>query len=190
MLNKYAFFVSANPEKLRDVKDVVGSWKHIRIEYYAHSIQEIQTTDLIKVLEHKVIRAFEEVRQPVIVDHTCLGLSMLRGFPGTQSSSFWHYLGTHVCELVAMTGDDAAEVTVGLAYTNGEAITNIVTKVKGTITTKPRGPREFDWDRIFIPAGESRTYAEMTLAEKNARSPRAQAFEQLARRLRKDGVWK
>ena len=47
----------------------------------------------------------------------------------------------------------------------------------------PRGANGFGWDVIFVPEGESRTFAEMSAEEKNARSHRAKAFADLLRRL-------
>ena len=47
-----------------------------------------------------------------------------------------------------------------------------------------RGASGFGWDVVFIPEwGGGRTYAEMPPGEKNARSHRALAFQELAHRL-------
>jgi XTP/dITP diphosphohydrolase len=49
-------------------------------------------------------------------------------------------------------------------------------QVDGTITLPPRGDGGFGYDPIFIPAGEARTYAQMTSAEKHRTSHRARAL--------------
>ena len=51
--------------------------------------------------------------------------------------------------------------------------------VKGEISTEKRGTDGFGYDPIFIPEGQSKTFAEMTLEEKNQQSHRARAFEKL-----------
>ena len=51
--------------------------------------------------------------------------------------------------------------------------------VKGEICTEKRGTDGFGYDPIFIPEGQSKTFAEMTLAEKNQQSHRARAFEKM-----------
>lgn len=51
--------------------------------------------------------------------------------------------------------------------------------MKGKITDKMRGTGGFGYDPIFIPEGETRTLAEMSIAEKNQMSHRAKAFEQI-----------
>ena len=51
--------------------------------------------------------------------------------------------------------------------------------VKGEICTEKRGTDGFGYDSIFIPEGQSKTFAEMTLTEKNQQSHRARAFEKM-----------
>lgn len=48
--------------------------------------------------------------------------------------------------------------------------------VQGEITLAPRGDAGFGYDPIFQPTGHSRTFAEMSIAEKNALSHRAEAM--------------
>jgi XTP/dITP diphosphohydrolase len=51
------------------------------------------------------------------------------------------------------------------------------------LSQEPRGSHGFGWDAIFIPEGDTRTFGEMTAAEKDARSHRRKAWEQLRARL-------
>lgn len=48
--------------------------------------------------------------------------------------------------------------------------------VEGRILESPRGLQGFGYDPLFVPAGHSKTYAELTLAEKNTISHRARAL--------------
>ena len=50
--------------------------------------------------------------------------------------------------------------------------------VKGGIV-EPRGKQGFGWDCVFLPDGHKKTFAEMTVEEKNAVSPRRLALEEL-----------
>lgn len=52
-------------------------------------------------------------------------------------------------------------------------------KAPGRLVWPPRGQDGHGYDPIFVPDGETRTYAEMTAAEKNRISHRADAFRQL-----------
>lgn len=51
--------------------------------------------------------------------------------------------------------------------------------VRGEMCTEKRGSDGFGYDPIFIPEGQTRTFAEMTLEEKNQQSHRARAFEKM-----------
>jgi XTP/dITP diphosphohydrolase len=51
--------------------------------------------------------------------------------------------------------------------------------VGGEIAAKPSGAGGFGYDPVFIPSGHSRTFAEMTLQEKNTMSHRAMAVKKL-----------
>jgi XTP/dITP diphosphohydrolase len=51
--------------------------------------------------------------------------------------------------------------------------------VNGTISIEKKGVDGFGYDPIFIPEGQTRTFAEMTLEEKNQQSHRARAFEKM-----------
>jgi XTP/dITP diphosphohydrolase len=50
---------------------------------------------------------------------------------------------------------------------------------KGSITASPKGDRGFGYDPVFVPEGSTRTFAEMSLEEKNNYSHRAKAIARL-----------
>ena len=52
-------------------------------------------------------------------------------------------------------------------------------RVDGTLVWPGRGENGFGYDPIFIPAGETRTYAQMSKAEKSALSHRRKALDLL-----------
>ena len=49
-------------------------------------------------------------------------------------------------------------------------------EIKGSISSVPKGSRDFQWDCIFIPEGEIETFAEMG-DKKNTISMRKIAFD-------------
>jgi XTP/dITP diphosphohydrolase len=56
--------------------------------------------------------------------------------------------------------------------------------VEGAITEEPRGNQGFGYDPLFVPKGYTRTYAEMSLEEKNILSHRARALEKAVDKLK------
>ncbi len=54
---------------------------------------------------------------------------------------------------------------------------------EGKIIDKPRGEKGFGYDPVFVPAGSDKTFAEMSIAEKNIFSHRRKAADQLVQFL-------
>ena len=52
-------------------------------------------------------------------------------------------------------------------------------KIKGVVSLKPRGKNGFGYDPIFIPENYNKTFAEMTITEKNKISHRKIAINKL-----------
>jgi XTP/dITP diphosphohydrolase len=60
--------------------------------------------------------------------------------------------------------------------------------LEGTITDHARGSHGFGYDPVFIPKGSSRTFAEMSEAEKNMISHRAKALHDLMAKVKSHGI--
>jgi len=52
--------------------------------------------------------------------------------------------------------------------------------INGTIASEPRGTNGFGYDPIFVPENSNKTFAEMSLAEKNLLAHRARAFKKFS----------
>ncbi len=77
--------------------------------------------------------------------------------------------GRYVCVLVAISPDGEEVVTRG--------------ELAGSFSLEPRGTEGFGYDPIFVPAGETRTVAELGDAWKAEHSHRARAARALAARV-------
>jgi XTP/dITP diphosphohydrolase len=85
-----------------------------------------------------------------------------------------------------MLGDEKnrkATAKVAAGFWDGEKLVQGLGEIKGIITTELRGETSFGWDSIFIPEGHNKTFAEMTMEEKNKISMRRLAFEDLRRKI-------
>jgi len=129
---------------------------------------------------------------PAIADDTGLEVDALGGAPGVHAA---RYAGPQ-----ARYADNVAKLLRELAGVPPEQRTARFRTVcvaawpdgceisadgalAGTITEAPRGTNGFGYDPVFVPAGETRTYAELTDEEKNAISHRARAARALIRIL-------
>jgi XTP/dITP diphosphohydrolase len=126
---------------------------------------------------------------PAVADDSGLTVEALNGMPGLLSA---RWAGRH--------GDDAANLDLVLAQTvdvpderrgaafvcaaaialPGGASEVVRGELTGTLLRARRGDGGFGYDPIFVPAGETRTTAEMDPAEKDAISHRGRALRALA----------
>ena len=67
---------------------------------------------------------------------------------------------------------------LSLAWPDGH-VESFEGRADGTLTWPPRGSVGFGYDPVFVPLGDTRSYAELDPAEKHARSHRAEAFGKL-----------
>jgi XTP/dITP diphosphohydrolase len=141
--------------------------------------------------ENALLKAREAVRYtglPAVADDSGLTVDALNGMPGVLSA---RWSGRH--------GDDAANTTLllgqladvpderrGGAFVCAAAIVTpdgaervLERSWRGQVVREPRGSNGFGYDPVFLPDGLERTAAELTAAEKDARSHRGQAFTAL-----------
>lgn len=122
---------------------------------------------------------------PAFADDSGLEVTALDGAPGIHSA---RYAGPDATDaekvtklLTALDGksDRSAQFVCVIAVAfNGEVLQTFRGEIKGTIADSPRGDNGFGYDPIFIPEGETRTFAELSDTEKNKISHRAQAVRQ------------
>jgi XTP/dITP diphosphohydrolase len=123
-----------------------------------------------------------------LADDSGLSVRALDGAPGIYSARWagpdkdFTLAMAHVEERVEESGrnDPFAWFTCALAvaWPNGPAVV-VEGRVDGSLSFPPRGALGFGYDPIFIPAGQPRTFGEMSAAAKDALSHRTRAFEKL-----------
>lgn len=172
------YLATNNPFKVDEVKAIAASFG-FDIDAFDCNIRELQTTDRKQLIRHKTVEAFTRLRCPVLVDHASLEIESLNGMPGTLTQLFWDNLQGRICDVVASLGNSRARAICTVGYCDGRKLYDDEGLVEGNISPKPIGTRSFQWDTIFIPHAETRTYAEMTIPEKNVISQRKLAFERL-----------
>jgi XTP/dITP diphosphohydrolase len=188
---------TANPDKANEIIAVLAdSGLDIELEARDPSIPE--TVESGSTLEEnarqKAIDVVTWTGQPVIADDTGLQVDALDGAPGVRSARFAGERATYddnvrlLLERLADV-DDARRTarfsTVAIArWPDGKEVAALGT-VEGRIAREPRGSHGFGYDPVFVPGdGDGRTFAEMSDAEKHARSHRGRAFRTLADGLR------
>jgi XTP/dITP diphosphohydrolase len=129
---------------------------------------------------------------PAIADDTGLEVDALAGAPGVHAARYAGPGATYadnVAKLLReLAGVPAAERTARFrtvciaAWPDGREL-HAEGVLEGVIGETPRGTNGFGYAPVFLPAGGTRTYAELGDAEKNAMSHRARAVRGLAEQL-------
>jgi XTP/dITP diphosphohydrolase len=176
-------FVSSNEHKISEAAQIFG--RHdMRVIGSPVKIEELQTTDTRKLVRDKVLKAFSQIGRPLFVEHTGLYLDYLGGLPGGLTQIFWDTLkADRFAELFGTTQTAKARTTI--AYCDGMKICEFEGEIEGQIVSTPRGPRDFQWDCVFQPYGQTSTFAEMG-DKKNEISMRRAALDKFAAHLGKE----
>lgn len=162
-------------------------------EWAAAVSPEETGTTLLENARIKVRAAVATTGLPAIADDTGLEVDALNGAPGVYSARFAGPDATYADNVAKMLRDlvgvpaerrTARFRTVCVcAWPDGrELVAEGV--LEGHLLSETRGTNGFGYDPLFVPAGETRTYAQMSDAEKNAISHRARAVKALAALLR------
>ena len=125
---------------------------------------------------------------PAVADDTGLFVTALNGAPGVFSSRYAGERASYrenVAKLLrAMSavpaGKRAAVFKTAVAFAASPKHLDVVTgECEGSIALSRVGPGGFGYDPVFIVSGTTRTFAEMTIVEKNVISHRGRALAAL-----------
>ena len=135
---------------------------------------------------------------PALADDLGLSVAALGGAPGVYTADWaeqapyeggpgrdWYMAMGKVEGKLAELGPAAPRdawfsCVLALAWPDGaEAVYE--GRVDGTLVWPPRGALGFGYDPVFVPNGDTRTFAEIDPAEKHAKSHRADAFAKLVK---------
>ncbi|NIF22368.1 MULTISPECIES: non-canonical purine NTP pyrophosphatase [Pantoea] len=176
-------FLSANEQKLDEVRTILGP-VGVDVVPVARRIEEIQTENELDLVRDKLTKAFAIIGRPVFVEHSGIYLDGLNGLPAGLTRIFWSRLNPErFAALVKGLDSQQATAKTVIGYCDGRKMYLFSGEVRGTIATEPAGSREFQWDCVFIPEGETQTFAEMG-ERKNQISMRRKALDRFAHFLK------
>ncbi|HIH25464.1 non-canonical purine NTP pyrophosphatase [Candidatus Woesearchaeota archaeon] len=172
------FFITGNENKLREARSIFPDIKGLNID-----LIEIQSIDSRKIIEHKLNEAKKHHSGSFIVEDTSLELISMKGLPGPLIKFFEKSIGLDgVYKLGEVFGNKAVAKCV-IGYFNDNDIKFFEGMIDGIIVS-PRGENGFGWDKIFVPDGYDKTFAEISSEEKDSISMRKLAFEKLKEHLK------
>lgn len=182
------FFVSKNADKRIEVSEIMlqGGYKIQPIDV---EIKEIQSPDILEIVDDKLLKAFQKIQRPLIVEHTGLIIHDFGDLPGGLTQIFGDSLGEiKFSEYFTKLGAVNATAETIIGFCDGKIKTTFSGTVNGKIVFPPRGVSSFQWDNVFQPKNNTKTYGQMSTAEKSQNSMRRIALEKLIDYLRKRGL--
>ena len=140
--------------------------------------------------------------QVCLADDSGLEVDALHGAPGVHSARYAGVTGDRTAadaanneKLLRELGDTPLDKRSGrfvcvmaLAQPDGEIIAESRGTFDGLVAFKPRGNNGFGYDPLLYLPDESRTAAELSPAEKNARSHRGDAARSMAAAIASIGI--
>ena len=180
-------FASNNLNKLREIEGLIPEGLELvslrDIKFYDEVEETGQTLEENSLIKATTVYNF--CKLATIADDTGLEVDALNGQPGVYSA---RYAGAHKSSsdnidklLTQLKGEEnrAAQFRTVFTLKTNDLTLQFEGIVSGSISTEVRGIDGFGYDPIFIPEGLSKTFAEMSLEEKNQRSHRARALKKV-----------
>jgi XTP/dITP diphosphohydrolase len=141
------------------------------------------------------IQAIERVWQEnILADDSGFEVESLGGKPGVWSARYAGVHGNHSANIAKVLSEMQTHLyrrgafrTVLVGRWKGKPF-QVEGRVEGRIARESIGWGGFGYDPIFIPDGNSRTFAEMSIDEKNLLSHRSIAFRNWISWVRKFGM--
>ena len=203
---------SLNADKLREFKALFSSYPEVKIIQAEGLLRNVEKLALVETFKTYAENAIAKARlanlgchYPTLADDSGLEVMGLDGRPGVESHRFaqpqsggFSFTKTQQNKanvdllLQQLQGQPAngrkARFVCTLALCLEGILITATGTLEGTIAEQPRGQNGFGYDPVFIPEGSTKTFAEMTDAEKNMISHRAKAVHQLMAQAKTRGI--
>ncbi|MCB9812893.1 MAG: RdgB/HAM1 family non-canonical purine NTP pyrophosphatase [Pseudomonadales bacterium] len=133
----------------------------------------------------------KQINLPCIADDSGVIIDGMNGLPGVHSNRWFNGTSDErnqevLNRLKNRTNRNARYITVACFYDpNTKKCVIFEGVLEGSIGTKIIGNTGFDYDRIFIPNGFDKTYAQLGENVKNSTSQRAKAFKKVKDYIKK-----
>ena len=185
-----------NAHKTMEIRDLVGDrYEVLDVTAFPQCpiIKETGTT----FLENSRLKA-EGISRVldgwVLADDSGLEVDALAGAPGVWSSSYGGEEGNHALNNARLMQDmqgledrRARFCCTMVLARGGREVVHFSGLVEGRLIDGLRGQEGFGYDPLFIPEGDHRTFAELSLEEKGRLSHRSRALSQVLSYLETQG---
>jgi XTP/dITP diphosphohydrolase len=191
---KVVYFATGNINKFNEARSIL-SQHGIAVGMLKLKGDEIQSESLKEIAQKSVQNAYRRSHLPIFVEDAGLFIDALNGFPGPYAAYVFKTVhNSGILKIMENIADRNSKFQSVIAYCDEQNPCEPLYfggEVKGEITLterKEQGNSGFGFDPIFRPVGSDKTFAEMTIAEKNSYSHRAMAICKFAQWYKKQFV--
>lgn len=189
---KKLVFATNNPHKLEEIRAILGS--KLEILSLADIGCDADIPETAETLEgNALIKAhyvYDNYKLDCFADDTGLEVDALHGLPGVHTARY-AYPDRHdpeanmvkLLEALRENNDRNARFRTVIALIEKGKEHLFEGVVEGVIAREKSGTQGFGYDPVFIPEGNSKTFAELVEDIKNTISHRARAVQKLAEYL-------
>jgi XTP/dITP diphosphohydrolase len=188
--DRVIFFATGNFHKFDEARRILTEYG-IASGMLRVKAVEIQNDSLEEIAKASVIDAFNRCHLPVIVEDAGLFVDALKGFPGPYAAYVYKTISNPgLLKLMKNVEDREATFRSAIAYYDGQSVPMCFEgEATGTIAHDEiwgNLKTGFGFDPVFQPSGSRKTFAEMTIEEKNGFSHRANAVRKFAEWYKKN----
>ena len=159
-------FATSNENKFQEAERILSNLG-IKLNFFKTTLEEMQSNNLSDIAEQKAINAYKLVQKSVIIEDDGLFIDSLNGFPGPYSSYVYDTIGNNgIMNLLADSKIRDAKFVSIIAYCDNDyGVKLFESSIPGKISSIiEKGG--WGYDPIFIPDGESKTYANVSDKDK------------------------
>jgi XTP/dITP diphosphohydrolase len=190
---KIVFFATGNIHKFNEARVVLAE-HGLAVGMMRAKAIEVQSDNLEEIAATSVVDAYKRWNLPFIVEDAGLFVDALNGFPGPYAAYVYKTIdNAGLLKLMENVQNRKATFRSAIAYCDNVSGRSVcfAGETSGEITKQERMTNiesAFGFDPIFQPEGSRKTFAEMTINEKNGFSHRAQAVHKFAEWYKKYGA--
>jgi XTP/dITP diphosphohydrolase len=186
------YFITENNNKFEEVLNIFNKEN---LDYLLKQLDvrtfEIQADSIMDVAKFKLNSVKEKINASFFIEDAGFFVDIpLNGFPGIYSSYVLRTIGNEgILKLINDFGRSKAHFSavIALYFKPTNKIYYFEGNVQGRISNKIRGKGGFGFDPIFIPHSlPERTFAELSIEEKNLISHRGIAIKKLVNFLQQN----
>ncbi|EEZ92803.1 MAG: Ham1 family protein [Candidatus Parvarchaeum acidiphilum ARMAN-4] len=176
------FYVTSNDGKFLEASKLLPALKKLSL-----NLEEVQSLDPVEIAKNKALSAIKQTgAENLVVDDVSIYLEAFDyKLPGPLIKWFLLSIGSKgIWDTAKKFKKYGAFAVCTLCYADKRGKIKVFTgKVKGKVVKSNINSNK-SWDYIFMPEGEVKTFAQMSLSEKNKISHRGIAIQKLKKYLR------